>query len=76
MYLQYLLCVQVGMLGHHELQKILMYLDMNISEAIMMAMDDSPRIYDEVSSASSTSGPCDWSPEQNEARVPRKHFAY
>ena len=38
------------MLGQHDLQKLLLYLDVNVSEAIMMAMDDSPRIYDEVSS--------------------------
>ncbi|XP_070184382.1 glypican-5-like, partial [Littorina saxatilis] len=40
--------LQVGMMGHYELQRMLMYMDMNISEAIMMAMDDSARIYDEV----------------------------
>ncbi|KAL8598828.1 hypothetical protein ACOMHN_015407 [Nucella lapillus] len=40
--------LQVGMQGHYDLQKTLIYLDMNVSDAIMMAMDDSPRIYDEV----------------------------
>lgn len=40
--------LQVGMQGHYDLQKVLIYLDMNVSDAIMMAMDDSPRIYDEV----------------------------
>ncbi|XP_076435287.1 glypican-6-like [Babylonia areolata] len=41
--------VQVGMMGRHDLQKTLLYMDMNVSEAIMMAMtDNSTRIYDEV----------------------------
>ncbi|XP_076453815.1 glypican-5-like [Babylonia areolata] len=40
--------LQVGMLGHHDLQKQIIYLDMNVSEAIMMALTDSKRIYDEV----------------------------
>lgn len=40
--------LQVGMFGHHELQQLVMYIDMNVTDAIMMAMEDSPRIYDEV----------------------------
>jgi hypothetical protein len=40
------------MIGQHELQKTLLYLDMNVSAAIMTAMEDSSRIYDEVSSSS------------------------
>ncbi|KAL8612364.1 hypothetical protein ACOMHN_020120 [Nucella lapillus] len=39
---------QVGMMGRHDLQRSLLYMDMNVSEAIMMAMGDSRRIYDEV----------------------------
>lgn len=40
--------LQVGMMGHHELQVLVMYLDMNLTDSILMAMEDSPRIYDEV----------------------------
>lgn len=41
--------MQLGAMGHYELQRLLMYMDMNVTDAIMLAMDDSPRIYDEVS---------------------------
>lgn len=40
--------LEIGMMGQHELQKMLMYLDTNVSTAIMTAMEDSARIYDEV----------------------------
>ncbi|PVD18816.1 hypothetical protein C0Q70_21369 [Pomacea canaliculata] len=40
--------MQLGAMGHYELQRLLMYMDMNVTDAIMLAMDDSPRIYDEV----------------------------
>nr|KAG5699583.1 hypothetical protein BaRGS_000699 [Batillaria attramentaria] len=39
--------LQVGMMGQHELQQLVMNLDLNLTDAIMMAMEDSPRIYDE-----------------------------
>ncbi|XP_025079835.1 glypican-5-like [Pomacea canaliculata] len=41
--------LQLGAMGHYELQRLLMYMDMNVTDAIMLAMDDSPRIYDEES---------------------------